>query len=238
MNEQHARTARMLGEKAVERLNEANVLLFGVGGVGSFAAEALARAGVGSLTLVDGDEVALSNLNRQLVALHSTLGMPKAQAMAERIRDINPECRVEARVLFYGRDTAQEIDFTRYDYVIDAIDSVASKVMIAEACTNLGVPLISCMGAGNKLDPTRFEVQDLSKTSVCPLARVMRQRLGKLGIHHLKVVYSQEPPVTPRTGEEAARVPGSVSFVPSVAGLILAGEAIKDLISLPGEEKA
>ncbi len=230
MEDQHQRTRRMLGDEAVERLLRARVLLFGVGGVGSFAAEALARAGVGAITLVDGDTVALSNLNRQLVALHSTLGLPKAEVMARRVMDINPACHCEAKTLFYGKDCADAIDFAAYDYVIDAIDTVASKVLIAEKCRDAGVPLISCMGAGNKLDPTRFEIADISKTSVCPLSRVMRQRLRKVGIEHLKVLYSQEKPVHPRNeaGEEG-RAPGSVSFVPSVAGLILAGEAIKEL---------
>jgi len=188
MNEQHSRTCRLIGEDAVSRLQSSRVLLFGVGGVGSYVAEALVRAGVGGMTLVDGDVVSVSNINRQLVALYSTVGMPKVQVMAQRIEDINPACRVEPLHLFYGAETEAEIDFSQYDYVVDAIDSVSSKLLIAENCRAAQVRLISSMGTGNKLDPSRFEIADISKTSVCPLARVMRRELKRRGIDHLKVV--------------------------------------------------
>lgn len=230
MEEQFIRTARLIGEEAVERLAKARVLLFGVGGVGSFAAEALARAGVGEITLVDGDTVAPSNLNRQLVALHSTIGLGKAEVMAGRIRDISPACRVTPLCLFYGKDNPDAFDFSAYDYVIDAIDSVTSKLLLAEKCRAAGTPLISSMGTGNKLDPTAFVVTDISKTHTCPLARVMRRELHRRGIDHLKVLYSLEPARIPDADEMGSRrTPASISFVPSVAGMILAGEVICDL---------
>ena len=233
MEEQFIRTARLIGEEAVEKLAKSKVLLFGVGGVGSFAAEALARAGVGEITLVDGDTVALSNLNRQLVALHSTIGRGKAEVMAERIRDVNPACRVTPLCLFYGKDNPDAFDFSAYDYVIDAIDSVTSKLLLAERCNLAGTPLISSMGTGNKLDPTKFVVTDISKTHTCPLARVMRRELHKRGIDHLKVLYSLEPAHTPDTDETGSRrTPASISFVPPVAGMILAGEVICDLAGI------
>lgn len=230
MDEQMSRTARLIGEEAVEKLAASRVLLFGVGGVGSFAAEAIARAGVGEITLVDGDTVALSNLNRQLVALHSTIGRGKAEVMAERIRDINPACRVTPLFLFYGQENPDAIDFSAYDYVVDAIDSVTSKLLIAQRCHEAGTPLISCMGTGNKLDPTRFVITDISKTHTCPLARVMRRELHKRGIDHLKVLYSLEPAREAAPDEQGSRrTPASISFVPPVAGMILAGEVICDL---------
>lgn len=233
MNEQFVRTARLIGEDAVDRLASSRVLLFGVGGVGSFAAEALARAGVGEITLVDGDTVALSNLNRQLVALHSTIGRGKAEVMAERIRDINPDCRVTPLRLFYGKDNPDAFDFSAYDYVIDAIDSVTSKLLIAERCKAAGTPVISCMGTGNKLDPSRFVVTDISKTHTCPLARVMRRELHKRGIDHLKVLYSLESARVPAEDETGSRrTPASISFVPPVAGMTLAGEVICDLAGI------
>lgn len=233
MNEQFVRTARLIGEDAVDRLASSRVLLFGVGGVGSFAAEALARAGVGEITLVDGDTVALSNLNRQLVALHSTIGRGKAEVMAERIRDINPDCRVTPLRLFYGKDNPDAFDFSAYDYVIDAIDSVTSKLLIAERCKAAGTPVISCMGTGNKLDPSRFVVTDISKTHTCPLARVMRRELHKRGIDHLKVLYSLESARMPAEDETGSRrTPASISFVPPVAGMTLAGEVICDLAGI------
>ena len=235
MDEQMIRTVRLIGESAVQRLTSAGVLLFGVGGVGSFAAEALARAGVGRMTLVDGDRVALSNLNRQLVALHSTIGRGKADVMAERIRDINPTCQVTALGLFFGKENPDAIDFSGYDYVVDAIDSVSAKLLIAEKCRDAGTPLISCMGTGNKLDPTRFVVTDISKTHTCPLARVMRRELHRRGIDHLKVLYSLEPARVPDGGVDGdRRTPASISFVPPVAGMILAGEVIRDLAGLAG----
>ena len=227
MNDRHSRTVGLIGEEAVQRLLSARVILFGVGGVGSFTAEALCRAGVGHIALVDGDTVAESNLNRQLVALTSTVGQPKAEVMKARMLDINPETTAVAFNLFYDASTAGQIDLSEYDYVIDAIDSVSSKLLLIETCHRLNVPCISCMGAGNKLDPSRFEVEDIARTSVCPLARVMRRELKNRGILHHKVVYSQEPPVNP----SGARTPSSISFVPSAAGLVLAGAVIRDLIS-------
>jgi len=220
---QHARTALLLGEEAIARLAQARVAVFGIGGVGSFAAEALARAGVGVLDLIDNDAISMSNLNRQLVALHSTIGQNKAEVMRERARDINPAGRVTAHPVFFDASAKDYFDFSKYDYVVDAIDTVSSKLLLVELCEKAGTRIISCMGAGNKLNPTRFEVADIYATSVCPLAKVMRKELRKLGIAKLKVVYSKEEPVS------SARPPGSVSFVPSVAGLVLAGEVIKEL---------
>ena len=224
MHEQFSRTALMMGEAAVERLSRARVAVFGVGGVGGFAVEALARAGVGALDLIDSDTVSISNINRQIIALHSTIGRPKVDVAAERAMDINPAITVRRRNCFFLPETAGEFDFSQYDYVIDAIDTVAGKIEIILRAQAAGVPVISCMGAGNKLDPTRFRVADIYQTKVCPLARAMRGMLKKKGVQALKVVYSEEEAV--KTGE---RLPGSVSFVPSVAGLILAGEVIKDL---------
>ena len=228
MSEQFSRTIQLIGEEAVEKLKRSRVILFGVGGVGSFAAEALCRAGIGTITLVDGDTVAESNLNRQRVALRSTIGQSKSEVMKARMLDINPEADVRALTLFYDASTADQIDLSEYDYVVDAIDSVSSKLLLIETCHRLSIPSISCMGAGNKLDPTQFEVSDISKTSVCPLARVMRRELKNRGILHHKVVYSKEAPVNP-SGE---RTPASISFVPSAAGLILAGAVIRDLIAV------
>lgn len=227
----YTRTEMMLGKEGIERLRAARVAIFGIGGVGGFAVEALARAGVGSMALIDSDTVSISNLNRQIIATHSTLGMYKTEAAARRIADINPDCKTAAINLFYGEDTAEELDLSSYDYVIDAIDSVRSKVLLIERAVAQGTPIISAMGAGNKLDPTRFKVADISKTAADPLARAVRTALRKKGINHLKVVYSDEPPAI-----TAGRVPGSVSFVPSVVGLILAGEVIKELISPKRDE--
>lgn len=227
----YERTELMLGDDAVERLKSCHVCVVGVGGVGGFAAEALARAGVGMLTLVDNDRVSVSNINRQIIALHSTVGKFKTDAMKDRIADISPDCRVTCKSMFYEDSTKALLPLCEYDYVLDCIDSVSSKVLlIAEAKAN-NCKIISAMGAGNKLDPTRFKVSDISKTTTDPLARAIRGRLKKLGINHLKVVFSDELPINP-TGE---RTPGSVSFVPSVMGLIMAGEVIKEL-SLPKEE--
>lgn len=231
MKEELSRTQLLLGEEAVERLASAHVAVFGIGGVGGYTAEALARSGIGRLDLIDGDTVSLSNINRQLTALHSTVGEYKADVMARRIADINPACRVTAYKTFYTDENQNDFDFSKYDYIADAIDSVKDKILIIARAKELGVPVISAMGAGNKLDASRFEVADISKTSVCPLARVMRQELRKRGITHLKVVYSKEQPLQPHTDAHGAsdtrRVPGSTSFVPGVAGLILAGEIIK-----------
>ncbi len=220
----------MLEEEGVKRLADAHVLLFGLGGVGSYTAEALARAGVGTLTLVDGDEVAVSNINRQLPALHSTVGESKVQVVAERIADINPDCKVIQKHLFYSAETAEEVDFADVTYVADAIDTVTSKILLIQKAKELKIPVISCMGAGNKLDPTQFQVAEIEKTSVCPLARVMRTELRKRGITGVKAVFSKEEPYlqSPKT-EGRKQTPGSLSFVPSVAGLIMAGEIIKDI---------
>ena len=224
----------LLGAQAVERLRRAHVILFGVGGVGGSAAEALARGGVGALDLVDPDRVSLSNLNRQMAALHSTLGRYKAEAARERLLDIDPDMAVNVYTVFYGPETADGFDLGRYDYVIDAVDTVSAKLELAVRAQAAGVPVISCMGAGNKLDPAAFRVSDISKTSVCPLARVMRRELKKRGVTRLKAVWSPEPPLTPEGGEEAEgrRIPGSVSFVPPAAGLVLAGAVIRDLAGI------
>ena len=237
MREEFARSALLLGEQAQERLARASVAVFGIGGVGGHAAEAIARAGVGRIALFDADTVSVSNINRQIVALHSTLGLPKAQVMADRIRDINPLCRVEPHIVFYGEDNAAQFPLEGYDYIIDAVDTVSAKILLSQRARGAGVPVISAMGCGNKLDPSRFEVADLSKTSVCPLARVMRRELKARGVTGVKVVYSQEPPCAPAetAGEAPApgrrAVPGSVSWVPGAAGLLLAGEAVKDLLA-------
>lgn len=236
MNE-FARTELLLGKEAMEKLKNSRVAVFGVGGVGGYAVEALARSGVGALDLIDDDKVSLSNLNRQIIALHSTLGQYKVDVAAARVRDINPDCAVTPIRAFYTPDTAGEFDFSRYDYVIDAIDTVTGKIALVMQAQEAGTPIISSMGAGNKLDPASFEVADIYATSVCPLARVMRRELKKRGVRKLKVVYSGEEALTPLpdTCSEAGvhqkrQTPGSVAFVPSVAGLILAGEVIKDLI--------
>ena len=215
----------LIGEDGVNRLRQSSVIIFGVGGVGSYVTEGLARAGIGSITVVDKDCIDITNINRQIPALHSTVGRPKAEVIAERIRDINPECMVVAEECFFLPDTADRFDFSEYDHVIDAIDNVTGKIALAEKAFREGTPIISSMGTGNKLDPTAFRVADIEKTRVCPLARVMRHELRKRGVHGLKVVYSEEEPV--KTG---SRTPGSMSFVPSVAGLIIAGEVIKSLL--------
>jgi len=233
-----ARTELLLGHAALDRLSRSRVAVFGIGGVGSFTVEALARSGVGHLILVDDDLVCLTNINRQLLALHSTVGRPKVDVMAERVRDINPAIDVETRKMFYLPENADAFDFSRCDYIVDAVDTVSAKIELAVRARRAGVPIISCMGAGNKLDPTRFEVADISATSVCPLCKVMRRELKRRGVENLKVVYSREPPVDRGTadscGESAhRRIPGSVAFVPSVAGLILAGEVVRDLTAMP-----
>ena len=234
LHEQHSRTSMLLGEEAVHRLIGARVAIFGIGGVGGYVAEALARAGVGALDLIDSDTVSVSNINRQIIALHSTVGRPKVEVMAERIRDINPDCRVRTFPLFYLPETADQFDFSDYDYIADAIDTVSAKIDLAVRAQQAGVPIIAAMGAGNKLDASAFEVADLSKTSVCPLARIMRVELRKRGITHMKVVYSKEEPVvTPPATEQGVRrsIPASISFVPGAAGLIMAGQIIRDLSS-------
>ena len=235
MPDQFSRTERLLGAPAMERLRRARVAVFGIGGVGGHTAEALARSGVGTLDLIDGDRVCLTNLNRQIFALHSTLGQYKADAAQARLLDIAPDMTVNACKVFYGPDTADRFDFSVYDYIVDAVDTVTAKLELAVRAREAGTPIISSMGAGNKLDPAAFEVADIYRTSVCPLARVMRRELKKRGVSRLKVVYSREEPLTPaETDEEdGRRSPGSTAFVPAVAGLILAGEVVKDLCGLP-----
>ena len=235
MREETLRTAMLLGMEAVQRLENATVAVFGIGGVGGYAVEALARAGVGHIHVIDNDTVSLSNINRQLLATHSTVGRPKVEVARDRILDINPQAKVTCHQLFFGPDTEQLLDFSQYDYIVDAIDTVTGKLALVEKARLCGTPIICSMGTGNKLDASAFRVEDISKTSMCPLARIMRKELGKRGIKHLKVVYSQEEALTPTGWEEEAaaigkrQIPGSVSFVPGAAGLILAGEVIKDL---------
>jgi len=230
MKEQFARTALLIGEEGIERLQNSRVAVFGVGGVGGYVVEALARSGIGTLDLIDNDTVALSNLNRQIIATHKTLGKNKVDVAKDRVLEINPDVTVHAHKVFYLPETAKQFDFTEFDYVVDAIDTVTGKLQLIEEAKRCGVPIISSMGAGNKLDPTAFCVADISKTSVCPLAKVMRRELKKRGIEHVKVVYSKETAMQP--SREAGRIQtmGSVAFVPSVAGLIIAGEVIKDLL--------
>ena len=233
-----SRTELLLGQDSIRKLSEKRVAVFGIGGVGGYVTEALARSGVGALDLIDKDTVSISNINRQIIALTSTVGKYKTEVMKERILDINPDLQVKTYNMFYLPETADQFDFTRYDYVVDAIDTVTGKKMIIYNRPPQGLSLIhSSMGAGNKLDASQFEVADIYKTSVCPLAKVMRRELKRRGVKHLKVVYSKEVPLTPdyeACGEDARihgkQVPGSSAFVPSVAGLILAGEVVKDLI--------
>ena len=227
MNEEniYTRTEMMLGAQAIEKLRSSRVLVVGVGGVGGYVAEALARAGVSTIGVLDSDCVAPSNLNRQIIATRDTLGLEKVEAARRRILSINPEAQVLTYPIFYSEQTEEVLDLSSFDYVVDAIDSVRSKLLLVKRCAERGVRIISSMGTGNKLDPTRFKITDISKTHTCPLAKVMRTELRKMGINHLKVLFSDEEPV--KTGE---RTPGSVSFVPSVAGLIIGGEVIKDLI--------
>lgn len=218
------RTESLIGAEAVEWLSQARIIVFGIGGVGSFVAEALARAGVGSLAIVDNDTINVTNINRQLIALHSTLGRKKVDVMAERLYDINPTITVQKFDIYYDKETADKIDLGQYDYIVDAIDKVTSKLLIIERAQALKVPIISSMGTGNKLNPSFFEIADIHSTSVCPLARIMRTELKKRGIEKLKVLYSREEPV------KKNRVPASISFVPGSAGLLLASEVIKDLV--------
>ncbi|MBE6645046.1 MAG: tRNA threonylcarbamoyladenosine dehydratase [Ruminococcaceae bacterium] len=231
MDERFSRSALLLGDTGMNRLQKSRVAVFGVGGVGGHAAEALARAGVGKIDLIDADTVSVSNLNRQIVALDSTVGRPKVDVMKERILDINPKCEVCTFEMFYEEDTADKLDVSQYTYIIDAIDTVKSKLLLIEKAKAAGVNIISSMGAGNKLDPTAFEVNDIYKTSVCPLARVMRSELRRRKIDSLKVVYSKEEPIcaVAEDGNKSRHAPGSVSFVPSVVGLIIGGEVIKDI---------
>ena len=247
---QFSRTEMILGKSAIEKLAKSSVAVFGIGGVGGMAAEALARAGVGNIALCDDDTVCLTNINRQVIATHKTVGRDKIDVMAERIKEINPMAIVETMNCFYGKETAGDIDLSVYDYIIDAVDTVSAKLLLVEGAQAVGKPIISCMGTGNKLDPTRLEIADINKTSVCPLAKVMRKELKARGIKKLKVVYSQEQPIIPveedhnncklncicppesaRHCEKRRQNPGSIAFVPPVAGMIMAGEVIKGLIA-------
>ena len=243
MLNQFSRTALLVGTQAIDKLEASRVAIFGIGGVGGYVAEALARSGVGSFDLIDNDTVALTNLNRQIIATHATLGQAKVQVMAERIHAINPEAHVYVHQCFFLPENAHEFDFSQYDYVVDAVDTVAAKITIIMAAKSAGVPVISSMGAGNKMDPSKFQVADIFKTSVDPLARVMRQEMKKRSVKKLKVVYSTELPLTPvddlegECHEEAPQrraLPGSTAFTPSAAGLLLASEVVKDLIGWDG----
>ena len=235
MIEQFSRTEILLGAEAMEKLYNARVAVFGIGGVGGYTVEALARCGVGALDLIDSDTVSVSNINRQILATHSTVGKLKVEVAKARVLDINPNCDVKTYPCFYLPDTADQFDFTQYDYIVDCIDTVTGKLQLVERAVEAGTPIICSMGTGNKLDASAFQVADISKTSMCPLARIMRKELKKRGINHLKVVYSQEEALTPvGTEEECAllgkrQIPGSTAFVPGTAGLILAGEVIKDI---------
>ncbi len=238
MENQFIRTQMLVGKQGIEKLKNSTVAVFGVGGVGGYTVEALARSGVGTIVIIDNDTVSLSNINRQIIATHDTLGMLKTDAAEMRIKSINPDCTVVKHNCFFLPENADSFDFSKYDYVVDAIDTVSGKIELVMKAISEGTPIISSMGAGNKLDPTQFEVSDISKTSVCPLARVMRRELKKRGVNHLKLVYSKEQAITPfevdeiKDEKDFARrrgLPGSVAFVPSVAGLIIAGEVIKDL---------
>ncbi len=232
-----SRTRLLLGNDSMEKLKNARVAVFGLGGVGGYVVEALARSGVGALELIDHDTISITNINRQLLATVDTVGMDKAEAAAQRARSINPAIDARAVKRFYGPDTAHLFDFSRYDYVVDAIDTVTGKLALVQAAQAAGTPILSCMGTGNKLDPSRFQITDITKTSVCPLARIMRKECAKRGIRHLKVLYSTEDPIpsdpdaaTLEEMPEGRRaLPGSVAFVPSVAGLMIAGEVIRDL---------
>lgn len=220
-----------MGKAAMQKLAAARVAVFGVGGVGGYVVEALARSGVGALDIIDNDTVGASNINRQIIATHKTVGKYKVDVAAERIADINPDCKVTAYKTFYLPETQGEFDFTLYDYVVDAIDTVTGKLALIVNADKCGTPVISSMGAGNKLDPTAFEVADIYRTSVCPLAKVMRRELKKRGIEKLKVVYSKEEPIKPQQSGEEKQPPGSTAFVPPVVGLIIAGEVVKDIIA-------
>ena len=250
MLNEFSRTELLLGTEGMKKLKSSRVAVFGIGGVGTYAVEALVRSGVGALDLFDDDKVCLTNINRQLIATRKTVGKKKVEVMRDRVLEINPDARVQIHETFYGAANADDFDLNVYDYIIDAIDTVSSKLVLIERAIANNVPIISCMGAGNKLDPTMLEVADISKTSMCPLAKVMRTELRRRGIKNLKVVYSKEPPMTPIEDEANSckshcicppdtkrkctirrQVPGSIAFVPSVAGLILAGEVIKDLVS-------
>jgi len=238
MLNEFSRTELLLGKEAMLKLKKSTVAVFGVGGVGSYVVEALARSGIGKFVLFDNDDVSLTNINRQLIATNKTIGRKKVEVMCERIMDINPNAEVEINACFYLPENADKFDFIEYSYVVDAVDTVAAKIEIISRATEKNIPVISSMGAGNKLNPTLFEVSDIYKTSVCPLAKVMRHELKKRGIKKLKVVYSKEPPIQPILNNDSEievsnkrTIPGSVAFVPSVAGLIIASEVVKDIVA-------
>lgn len=230
MESPFSRTELVIGSDGLEKLKTSNVIVFGLGGVGGYVVESLVRSGLGAITIVDNDSIAITNLNRQIIATNSTIGQSKVDAFERRILDINPDCKVTKMKVFYLPETADQIDLSRYNYVVDCIDTVTAKIELAVRCTKLGVPLISSMGTGNKLDPSLLKVADISKTSVCPLARIMRTELRKRGINHLKCVFSTEEPVKANASEtEERRVPGSTAFVPSTAGLLIASVVVRDL---------
>lgn len=236
MPNQFTRTEMLLGSEAVHKLKQCRIAVFGIGGVGGYTVEALARSGVGTLDLIDNDTVSLTNINRQIIALHSTIGMNKTEAAKKRLLDINPNIKINIYNTFFTRENCEEFDFSQYDYIVDAIDTVSGKIELAVQADKANVPIISSMGAGNKLDPTRFEVSDIYKTSVCPLARVMRRELKKRNIRKLKVVYSKEEARSPKreSDEDSGmkrQTPASIAYVPSVVGLIIAGEVINDITS-------
>ena len=240
MNEMFIRTELLIGGEALSKLHKSRVAVFGAGGVGGYAIEALARSGIGAIDITDNDIVSISNINRQIYATTKTVGKAKVDVAAERIKEINPDIQVKAHKIFYMPDTAHLFDFSEYDYIVDAIDTVTGKIELVMNAQKSGTPIISSMGAGNKLCPEMLKVSDIYKTSVCPLARVMRSELKKRGIKKLKVVYSEEKPITPsKAAEDTVRraVPGSMAFVPSVAGLIIAGEAVKDLCGIKNNGK-
>ena len=231
-----SRTRLLLGSAAMEKLKNSRVAVFGLGGVGGYTVEALARSGVGALDLIDHDTISLTNINRQLLATLDTVGMSKAEAARQRVLSINPDAHVTARPVFYSPDTATDFDFSQYDYIVDAVDTVTAKLALITAAKAAGTPILSCMGTGNKLNPSLFQITDIAKTSVCPLARIMRKECAKRGLKHVKVLFSTEDPLpateesTEELPEGRRSLPGSVAFVPSVAGLLIAGEVIKDLI--------
>ena len=234
MLNQFSRTEMLIGNDGVETLSKSRVAVFGIGGVGGYVVESLVRSGLGSIDLIDNDNVTLTNLNRQIIATHKTIGMAKVDAAEERIKEINPKVNITKHKLFFTPETADKIDFSKYDYVVDAIDTVVGKLEIIERAKKAGIPVISSMGAGNKMHPEMFKVSDISKTSVCPLAKVIRQELKKRKIKKVKVVYSEEIPIKPLKSEEQIdgkrRIAGSIAFAPSAAGLVIAGEVIRDLI--------
>ncbi len=226
MDNQFTRTEMLIGKETIENLSQKHVAIFGLGGVGSYVVEAIARVGIGSIDLIDNDDINITNINRQIIALHSTIGKSKTDVAKERCLDINPNLKIKCYKTFFSPETSKEFDFSQYDYVVDAIDSVTGKIELVLKSQEANTPIISCLGTGNKLNPTQFEIADIYKTSVCPLAKVMRTELKKRGVKSLKVLYSKESPIK----KEGQRIPASISFVPSVAGLIIASEVIKDLI--------